>query len=531
MGACVRTWLVAVTTVALAVASFAVGRTTASTVTDGHVGEESPPGSTAISGEVDADGGAPAPQRPRNVILFVGDGMGVSTVTAARILEGQLRGQSGEENLLSFESFPRVALSKTYNVDAQVPDSAGTITALMTGVKTDRGVLGVGPAVERGDCRTVEGNELLSWMMLAERAGMATGIVTTTRLTHATPAGAFATAADRNFEDDSAIAQMVEARAADPSCLASSDIALQLLDFESHGDGLEVALGGGRRSFLPTDATGEDGSARRRIDGRDLTAEWSARGDGWVYASTPEELAGLEMGAVDHLLGLLAADHLPYDHDRAEELPSLSELTGLALDRLQRDDNGFALLVEAGRIDHAHHAANAYRALTDTIELSRAVALAVERVDLSETLIIVTADHSHVFTIAGYPSRGNDILGFVDTGTDVHGDAYTTLGYASGPSLGYAHDHDGDGDIDADDHRDRFSGDYVPGDLGRLTLSAVDPADPDFRQQTLVELDSETHGGEDVAAYAIGAGSDLIGGVMEQNRVGLAIVEALGLTS
>ena len=83
-------------------------------------------------------GGAPAGDDIRNVILFVGDGMGVSTVTAARIFAGQQRGEPGEEGYLSFEEFPHLALVKTYNVDAQVPDSAGTMTALVTGHKPAR---------------------------------------------------------------------------------------------------------------------------------------------------------------------------------------------------------------------------------------------------------------------------------------------------------------------------------------------------------------------------------------------------------
>ena len=90
------------------------------------------------------------PTRAKNVILFVGDGMGVSTVTAARILAGQLEGGDGEENLLSFETFPQLALSKTYNTNQQTPDSAGTMTAMILGVKTLAGVLSVDGSVRRG---------------------------------------------------------------------------------------------------------------------------------------------------------------------------------------------------------------------------------------------------------------------------------------------------------------------------------------------------------------------------------------------
>ena len=104
----------------------------------------------------------------KNVILFIGDGMGVSTVTAARILEGQEKGNNGEENNLSFDSFPFAGLAKTYNVNAQTPDSAGTMTAIMSGVKTDVGVIGVDEDIVRADCSTVSGNELVTALELAE---------------------------------------------------------------------------------------------------------------------------------------------------------------------------------------------------------------------------------------------------------------------------------------------------------------------------------------------------------------------------
>ena len=128
----------------------------------------------------------------KNIILFIGDGMDVATVTAARILEGQNKGLSGEENFLSFGQFPFLGLVKTYNVDAQTPDSAGTMTAIMSGMKTDFGVLGVNEHVGRGDCNSQSGNEVISALALAEIAGLSTGLVSTARITHATPAEAYA---------------------------------------------------------------------------------------------------------------------------------------------------------------------------------------------------------------------------------------------------------------------------------------------------------------------------------------------------
>ena len=123
----------------------------------------------------------------RNVILFLGDGMSLPTVAAARILEGQRNGHPGEENQLSFETFPNTALSRTYNTDYQTPDSAGTMTAIATGVKTRLGVIGIGPAAHRGNCAEADANPLLSIVELAESAGLSTGVVTTTRLTHDHP--------------------------------------------------------------------------------------------------------------------------------------------------------------------------------------------------------------------------------------------------------------------------------------------------------------------------------------------------------
>ena len=179
----------------------------------------------------------------RNVVVFIGDGMGLSTVTAARILEGQAAGQPGEEHALAFEGFPHVALIKTYNTNQQTPDSAGTMTAMMTGAKTRAGVLGVDGSVPRGDAGAVEGHRLRTLFEEAEERGLATGIVTTASVTHATPAACYAHAPDRGWEGDTNLpagAQEID----------FPDIARQLVECP-HGDGVDVVLGGGRRFFLP----------------------------------------------------------------------------------------------------------------------------------------------------------------------------------------------------------------------------------------------------------------------------------------
>ena len=446
-----------------------------------------------------AAGCAATPTAPaaRGVILFVGDGMGVSTITAARILEGQQRGEPGEENYLSFERFPHLALVKTYNVDAQVSDSAGTMTALMTGRKARAGMVSVGPEAERGDCQAAKRHELTTLLEEAERRGLRTGVVSTARITHATPAAAYAHAADRNWEIDGAVPE--EHRE------ACADIARQLVEFP-YGDGVDVALGGGRAMFLPGGAPDPEDEGRfgYRQDGRDLTAEWLAGGEGRRYVFDRAGFDALrEKGPADQVLGLFEASHMEFEADRATDAggePSLAEMTRFAIDAM--GEGGYLLIVEAGRIDHAHHATNAYRALKDAIALSDAVAAAVEATDDEDTLIVVTADHSHTLTIAGYSPRGNPILGFVVDGegrpaTDDRGVPYTTLGYANGP------------------------GAERPAD-GELA-----PTDPNYLQRALHPMRSETHAGEDVPAYARGPGAAGIRGVMDQHELHAAMRRAL----
>lgn len=470
----------------------------------------------------------------KNVILIVGDGMGVSTVTAARILEGQLKGMQGEENNLAFDLFPYTGMAKTYNVDAQTPDSAGTMTAMMSGVKTDAGVIGVDEDIVRGDCTTVAGNELVTALELAEIAGLSTGVVSTARITHATPAATYAKSAERNWED---ISDMPEEAVA----AGCEDIASQLVNFEANLkarypsakriDGIEVVMGGGRRHFLPKDPASNSpdavsGTEGDRTDGRNLVSEWQQTYADGAYVYDQAGFDSIDPATTKRVFGLFNESHMQYEADRANDIagePSIAEMTGKSIDILDNNKKGFFLMVESGRIDHGHHAGSAYNALTDTIALSEAVKTAVESVNMEETLIIVTADHSHVFTIAGYPKRGNPILGkVVSVGAEEpalasDGMPYTTLGYTNG--LGFR---------DLGDETDADAGYELPGDNSRVDLSYVDTENTGFHQEAHVPLGSETHAGEDVTIYGDGPGSHLVSGTNEQsvifhimNRVGL----------
>ena len=138
----------------------------------------------------------------RNVILFIGDGMSITTITAARILEGQRKGASGEENRLSFEEFDYTALVRTYSANQQTSDSAPTATAMMTGYHANDGALSVAPTVGEGesDLAKVDAGRLETLLEQAEAHGLATGVVTTTRITHATPAATYAHTPDREVK-------------------------------------------------------------------------------------------------------------------------------------------------------------------------------------------------------------------------------------------------------------------------------------------------------------------------------------------
>ncbi len=174
----------------------------------------------------------PNAHRAKNVILFVGDGMGVSTVTASRILEGQLQGRDGEKNSLAFEKLPYLALSKTYSANQQTSDSAPTMTAMVTGVKTSDGVLSVDQEVARQekDNAVIQAHKLITILELAKARGMSTGVVTTARVTHATPAATYAHIAERDWEADSKL----------PAGATVRDIAAQAVDNFAVNNGMEV---------------------------------------------------------------------------------------------------------------------------------------------------------------------------------------------------------------------------------------------------------------------------------------------------
>ncbi|CAJ1854299.1 alkaline phosphatase [Aeromonas dhakensis] len=431
----------------------------------------------------------------KNVILFIGDGMGPTVLTATRLYK------VGEEGNLEIMKLARSARIKTFSNDAQTTDSAPSMAAYTTGVKMNNEVIAMSSdtkAVAPGkdvngnkginNCTSDNGKPVPTILELAKAAGKSVGAVTTTELTHATPAATYSHICHRD-------AAYAIAEQAVPGG-AGFNTAL--------GDGVDVLMGGGANHWTPYNSTSNKGG---RADGRDLTAELTAQG--YHYVTTKEELSGVNSGKV---LGLFSAkSHLDYELDRvakgaASTQPSLSEMTAKAIDLLSQNSQGYFLMVEGGRIDHALHGTNAKRSLTDAVALDEAVKTALGKVDLKDTLIVVTADHDHTMTINGYSAKGNKVLDLVKNGdgstqNDVDGKPFTTLVFGNGPNRA--------------DVRPTLTSDQVMAD--------------DYLQETGVKLGSETHGGGDVMLFADGAGSSRFKGTLDNTKVFGKLKEALGL--
>jgi len=314
----------------------------------------------------------------------------------------------------------------------------------------------------------------------AKKTGRAVGVISTARITHATPAAMYGHAVDRGWETDAE----VDERAAKFRC---KGLAGQLLE-----SAVDITLGGGRSKFT-----------------EDQISEWSEK-SGRTYVSDVAELRSAPKNQT--VLGLFTPSHMSYEADRDDtKEPSLAEMTEFTIEALSPRGTGYVMMVEAGRVDHAHHGTNAYRALRDMQALNEAVETAKEKAG-DDTLIIVTADHSHVFTLSGYPVRGNPILGLVRNPDPIAGGAakdyakasdgkpYTTLGYHNGPNVREA-------------------------DSPALSDNAVQAKD--YQQQTAVNLESETHAGEDVTLFATGPGASRFRGVMEQDEIGQILADLL----
>ena len=457
---------------------------------------------------------------PKNVIFFLGDGYGVVPMTAARIYA------AGEDGELTLDTFPETAFVKTYSLDAQVTDSAPSMAAYMTGVKTRNEVLamngdtlavapgkdaatGVGSAVN--NCPTTgNGAAATTLLELAIAAGRATGVVTTARLTHATPGATYAHVCHRNAEYEIA-------RQAVPGG-AGFNAAL--------GTGVDVLMGGISQYWRPYEVASNPAG---RPDGRDLVAELQAKG--YTFVSDLATFNAAPTAAGTKLIGLYdfakAEGHMSYELDRdpARE-PSLAEMTSKSIDILAKRDKGYFLMVEGGRIDHALHSTNAARGLADAKAFDDAIKAAIAKVKLTDpslqnTLIVVTADHDHTMVMNGYAAitgkttaNNPGILGLMRNyasptvpALDADGKPFTTLGFGTGES--------------------RVSGNRSL--MTALTDAVV--ADKNYHQEAVIQtgIGGETHGGADVFLAAMGLGADTFHGMLDNTDVFKLVRAAVGL--
>ncbi|HOW26874.1 MAG TPA: alkaline phosphatase [Elusimicrobiota bacterium] len=318
--------------------------------------------------------GRPLHGAPKNVILFIGDGMGPEQIKAAGIYKN---GQSGS---LNFESFPHQGTFTTYSADNAVTDSAAAATAIATGHKVNNGVVS---QQTPGD-----GSELETLLEYFKTRGKKTGLVTTTYITHATPACFGAHESSRNNETEIA-----------------GDFLNQTLP--------DVLYGGGAHGMTPADA---------------LTA-------GYTVVTDRSEMQSLDTETVARVSGQFGTSYLPFEADGLGTLPHLSEMTASALAVLDGDADGFFLMVEGGIIDTAGHANHLQRNIFETIEFSSAVQVALDWAQgRTDTLILVTADHeTGGLTVTQNNGQGNlpDV-----TWASVDHTATDVPAYARGPNSG-----------------------------------------------------------------------------------------------
>jgi len=365
----------------------APGRYTA-TATDGDR-------TASVSWEVYA---APAPRRARNVILFIGDGMAVANVTAARILSAGMQ-EGRYRSRLTMDGMPHMATVGTSGTDSVVTDSANSASAYNTGHKSAVNALGVYASRARDTLAHPKVETLAS--IVRRTLGMSVGIVTNTEIQDATPAAVFSHTRRRS------------------DYIPITD---QMLE-----SGAEVIMGGGSASFLPRSTPGS-----RRMDERNMVDAFKQRG--YAFADTSDAtLAAAADPATRKLLGLYnlgnmdgALDRFYLKRgtvDRFPNQPDLTDQVGSALKVLERNPAGFFLMVESGMIDKFNHRLDWERAVYDTILLDRAVKVATEwAAGRDDTLIIVVPDHTHGIGIVGTVNDQNPAAEMRDK-VDVYAEA------------------------------------------------------------------------------------------------------------
>jgi alkaline phosphatase len=449
----------------------------------------------------------------KNVIFFLGDGMGSPAITAARILskgitEGKYRG------LLEMDQMEYRGFVGTSGVDSIATDSANSMSAYMTGHKSSVNAMGVYEANEP-DANKHPRVETIA-ELLKRAAGKAIGVVTTSEIQDATPAAVWAHTRRRS--------EYIE-------------IMDQALKPEQQPD---VILGGGRASLLPKSVSGS-----RRSDERDLRVEFEAQG--FDYVSTRDDLHRTMAGSTPaKLIGTFTNGNLNVYLDREHkglfpQQPTLMEMTEAALQVLERKKGGFFLMVEGASIDKMEHPLDGPRAAYDTIEFDQAIGVAKRWAEgRNDTLIVVTADHNHSMSIVGTQDKtlrsGN---GSDRTGNGVYGDAGYP-GYVDADGDGFPDDPNPEvqlffGWSNHPDHMDDFQAEAVFAQPA-LSSGGVAVPNPTHDPGALVQIGnlpySQTncvHTVEDVGVFASGPGAARFNAFLDNTEIFFAMMDALGV--
>lgn len=459
-----------------------------------------------------------APDRPaKNVIFFLGDGMGGPAVTAARILSKGLT--EGKYNgWLEMDRMDYRGLVTTSGNDSIATDSANSMSAYTTGHKSSVNALGVYAGNDPDPSRHPRVENVAE--LLKRSRGMAIGVVSTAEIQDATPAAVWAHTRRR--------AEYLE-------------IMDQALEEDQMPD---VLLGGGRASLLPQ---GVEGS--RREDDRDLIEEFRDRG--FAYAGSRAELRRAVGSHPDRLLGLFTDGNMNVYVDREvspdpevlgefTDQPTLMEMTEAALSVLSRRDEGFFLMVEAASIDKMEHPLDGPRATYDTIELDQAIGIAKRFAEEhGDTLVVVTADHNHSMSIVGTHSRLEE--GEPDRERNgVYADAGFPT-YVDSDGNGFPDDPDPEvqlffGWSNHPDHSDDFQHNEQFAQPALLDADGVAVDNPERDPKALVQVGnlpySQTncvHTVEDVYVIASGPGANRFNGVLDNTDVFHRMMDALAL--
>ncbi|GMR50823.1 hypothetical protein PMAYCL1PPCAC_21018 [Pristionchus mayeri] len=454
-------------------------------LTESQAGQESieywnEVGRKCLESKINSDVGAILAEKqtpPKNVILFIGDGMGIATITAARVARNQKNGNTDVNKPFFFETFPFSGLSKTASFDTHTTDSAAAAVALMCGRKVEQNTLGRLPGFGN-KCEFGEKAKIKDGIAdLAIDKGVDVGFVTTSSITDATPGAMYAKDVHRRMEFDSA--PFMNATNCD-------DIATQILSHPA--DKFKVMMGGGHAQFLPNAVGGN------RTDNRSIEEEWThlrpmQKAQSRVLLTGTEDFVRHTPEDDQQLLGIFAPLHFPYRVDEnlrnSSSVPRLSEMAVKAVQVMnkQSDSRGYFLMIEGANIDKAQHKNRFHLATEELNEFDRAIEQVTQMVG-DDTLIIITADHAHALTIPGYLNKSHSI--FERDGN------VSQIFFATGP--GY-------------------------GDGNRTLYSPEESEDPHFAQPASFFFTDARHGGEDVGIWAKGPYAWLFTGTMENTQI------------